>query len=392
MTPCVSFIIATRNRRDVLLRTLARLEAVAADVPGAETFIVDNASDDGTAAAVARCFPRVRLLALGENRGACGKNAAIGLASGEFIVFLDDDSYPLRGSIPRMAKHFQDDPRLGAASFDVRLPDGRRECSAYPDVFIGCGAGLRRSALEQVGGLPDDFFMQAEEYDLSLRLLDAGWEVRTFADLHVLHEKSPFQRSSDEKMRLDVRNNALLTLRRFPGRWACLFLREWMLRYWAIAAATRRRAAATRGLAQGLSAAALTVGAHPPVSQDAFERFARPAETRRRLADVAARHGVRRVVLVDWGKNMAAYRLACEAAGVEIVAVADPRLAGQRYRGVPVLDDAAARGLDYHAAIVSNLSPAHAAERVEFWRRTSARPVFDLFERERPIAALPAAA
>ena len=92
---------------------------------------------------------------------------ALSKTRGKYVVFLDDDSFPLPGSVPRMVRHFQADPMLGAAVFTVTLPDGSRECSAYPDVFIGCGTGFRRRALEQAGGLPEDFFMQAEEYDLS---------------------------------------------------------------------------------------------------------------------------------------------------------------------------------------------------------------------------------
>ena len=100
------------------------------------------------------------------------------------------------GAIERMIAYFESDPRLGAATFTVTLPDGARECSAYPDVFIGCGTGVRRTAIDQTGGLPDDFFMQAEEYDLSLRLLDAGWRIRGFDALRVLHLKTPTARVS----------------------------------------------------------------------------------------------------------------------------------------------------------------------------------------------------
>ena len=48
-----------------------------------------------------------------------------------------------------MVEHFEAMPSLGAAVFTVTLPDGSRECSAYPDVFIGCGVGFRRAALRK---------------------------------------------------------------------------------------------------------------------------------------------------------------------------------------------------------------------------------------------------
>lgn len=382
MLPSVSFIIATRNRRETLVCTLGRIDACGLPAGAFETFVVDNASSDGTARAVADGHPDVRLIRLAQNRGSCGKNAALPRARGRYLVFLDDDSYPLPGSIQRMIGHFQRDPTLGAASFDVRLPDSRRECSAYPDVFIGCGVGLRRAAVDQVGGLPDDFLMQAEEYDLSLRLLDAGWRVRSFDDLHVRHEKSPAARSSSQKMRLDVRNNLLLAVRRFPAAWAEAYVREWTARYWAIAAATGRRRPAAQGFAQG-AAAAFGERECLPVKDQTFEVFARINATRRRMEQAKRDIGLRRVLLIDWGKNMLAYRLACEAAGVEVVAVADPLLAGRRYRGIPVLSDESAAKLPFDAAVVANLSPAHAERRLAEWRARTIRPVIDLFESDR---------
>jgi GT2 family glycosyltransferase len=379
MTPSVSFILVTRNRREVLLRTLDRVESCGLPPGAFEILVVDNASDDGTSDVVMDMFPEVRLIRQEKNLGACARNAALPVSSGRYIVFLDDDSYPLPGSIARMIRHFQHDPRLGAASCDVRLPDGRSECSAYPDVFIGCGVGLRRTAIDEVGGLPDDFFMQAEEYDLSLRLLDAGWRVRRFDDLHVVHEKSSAGRCSWDKMRLDVRNNLLLAMRRFPRQWVEPFVHDWMARYWAIARASGRRGAACVGFVQG-AARGLWRRGFVPVADSTFEQFARIEETRHRLAALRQEHGIGRALLIDWGKNMIAYRLACEAAGIRIVAVADRALAGTRYGDFPVVSDDEAVGMSFDAAIVSNLSPVHATDRLRDWRARTSRPVLDVFE------------
>lgn len=119
--------------------------------------MVDNASDDRTVQAVREQFPSVILLPQPRNRGPCAKNIGLRAARGEFVVFLDDDSFPQRDSVRRMIEHFQNDPDLGAAVFTVTLPDGSRECSAYPDVCIGCGTGFRRRALlDAAGSHPKD--------------------------------------------------------------------------------------------------------------------------------------------------------------------------------------------------------------------------------------------
>jgi len=65
-----------------------------------------------------------------------------------------------------------------------------------------------------------------------------------------------------------------------------------------------------------------------------------------------------------------------------IVAIADSNLArpNRRYRGIPVVDDAAARRLYFDAAIVANVSPVHSQIRKSAWRSMERRPVIDLFE------------
>jgi GT2 family glycosyltransferase len=368
----VSFIISTFNRRDVLFHTLARLRACEVEH---EVFVIDNASADGTPEAVRRDFPEVQLIALRENLGPCAKNLALARCRGEYVIFLDDDSFPDVGAVPRMVDHFQAMPKLGAAGFTVTLPDGTRECSAYPDVFVGCGVGLRRKALARVGGLPDDFFMQAEEYDLSLRLLADGWDVRTFDDLRVKHLKTPAARFSKRVTRLDVRNNLVLAARYFPEAHLGLYLWEWTRRYWAISASKGHRRAFVMGVAEAI--VRIIRDTRRPMSEKTFERFAKLAQTRTRLAE----YPFRRILFADYGKNMAAYRLAAEARGMEIVAIADGKLAAGRatYRGIPIVDDDAAQRMEFDAVIISNLSRVHAAEAVRRWRNRTPKPVIDLF-------------
>ena len=379
--PLVSFLIAAHNRRDVLLQTLSQIRRCGLPQGAFETLVVDNASTDGTALAVQEQFPEVLLLKQPTNRGPCAKNEALRIARGEFVVFLDDDSFPQPGSIARMIEHFRADPRLGAAIFRVALPDGSRECSAYPDVCIGCGTGFRRSSLQQVGGLPADFFMAAEEYDLSLRLLDAGWAIRSFDDLHVTHLKTPASRFPKRITRLDARNNALLALRYFPDPWRTIYAHEWLLRYHMMAIVKGHRLdfwrGATTGLALGLAAE------HRPLRSAAFEQFARVQETRRRMQGMTRSPKIRDVLFADYGKNMIAYFLAASACGLRIVGIADTFLGGHgfTYRGIPILTDADARQLSFDAVVVSNLSPVHAGRRAHDLRRIIPnRPVIDLFE------------
>ena len=126
----VTFLIAAHDRRDVLLGTLRQLRYCGLARERFETVLVDNASTDGSADAVEAGFPEVILIRQRVNRGACAKNAGLAAARGKYVVFLDDDSSPLPGSVARMIRHFEADPSLGAAVFDIQLPDGSRESRA----------------------------------------------------------------------------------------------------------------------------------------------------------------------------------------------------------------------------------------------------------------------
>ncbi len=388
--PYITFLISTYNRKEILLRTLTELQQ--ADNRCAlvtETIVIDNASTDGSADAVAARFPAIRLFRETKNRGACAKNIGLSQAMGRFVIFLDDDSYPDADSLRRMVEYFQADKKLGAAVFNIVLPDGSRECSAYPNVFIGCGTGFRREALVEVGGLPNDYFMQAEEYDLSLRLIEAGWDIRRFEDLRVSHLKTPGARQPTRTTRLDVRNNLTLITRYFPRQWMYPFAIDWMRRYRWIAKEKgwRHHLAFWRGLIEGLLRS-LRPGHRRAISLAVFERFARIRDIRQQLDRAVKAGGYRSIILIDVGKNILPYYLAAASAGIEILAIADPRLARHHrcYRGIPIVDDAQAQQLNFDAAVIANLSPVHAADRRKTWRKSIRRPVLDLFEQPQTLA------
>jgi hypothetical protein len=78
-----------------------------------------------------------------------------------------------------------------------------------------------------------------------------------------------------------------------------------------------------------------------------------------------------------------------------VVGIADDRLAGFKYRGIPIVNDTVARRLEFDAAVVANTSQVHAQQRRAFWRQFDVRPVIDLFESphaRQPIGAAASAA
>lgn len=380
-TPELSIIIASHNRVGVIRDTLERIAACGLDAHAYETIIVDNASTDGTAAAL-NGRDDVTVIRLEQNLGSCAKAIAVDAARGPLLLFLDDDSYPRPGCLARMLERFDADPELGAAAFTVHLPDGSQECSALPHVFVGCGVGLRTSAVRQVGGLDATFFMQAEEYDLSFRLLRGGWHVEVLADLQVEHLKTPRARRSERTTYYDARNNLRVVARYLPDEYAEIYTADWLQRYGWMAENAGHLPAFRRGVAAGRLQAVIErrTGLDTQLTPPLLERIFRWRWIERRMRDLAA-IGVRRIVLADLGKNIYAYLRGARAAGLEIACVLDDAFASPErfYRELPIVTTAAALQNGADAFVVSNTSYVHADRRRRDLGACTSRPIYSWF-------------
>lgn len=356
----VSYILATHNRRDVLANTLARITNRGLNRADFEIIVVDNASTDGTLD-VARAGADT-VLDLKENYGSCAKAFGVDIARGEYIFFLDDDSYP-SCDVDLLAASMKSDPRVGARGCRVYLPDGQIEGAALPNVFVGCGVILRATALREVGGLDRTFFMQAEEYDLCFRLVQAGWVVCASGGT-VDHIKSPQARRSDRTTYYDTRNNLRVIYRYLP-EWAMEVCKDDCLqRYEWLAESAVHQKAHAKGASEGI-----TLGeterrtfANWRLTPEVFEHFYRWDFIRQQLRRLAE-DGLKRIVLADLGKNIFPFVDGARHAGLEILAIADDRFArpGRYYRDIPVIPVREALNLDsIDCFVVSNTADVHA--------------------------------
>jgi hypothetical protein len=185
-----SVVVITHNRRDELLRTLDRLVQLPERPP---VFVTDNASSDGTADAVARHHPGVRLLRSERNLGAVGRNLAIRHVETPYVAFCDDDSWWAPGSLGRAADLL--DRCRGLAVVGARIvvePDGQedpvvRELRESPldgpdwlpgpalGSFLAAASVLRTEAFRAVGGFSPRLWLGGEEELLATDLMAAGW-------------------------------------------------------------------------------------------------------------------------------------------------------------------------------------------------------------------------
>ena len=93
MTPVISVVIPTFNRRETLERVLPLLANQTLPADQYELLLCDSGSTDGTAELLAElAIPNLRHIRPTENRGRSGaRNAGIRGATGEFVLFTDAD-------------------------------------------------------------------------------------------------------------------------------------------------------------------------------------------------------------------------------------------------------------------------------------------------------------
>jgi len=189
-----------------------------------QVWVVDNASDDGSAEMVAQRFPLVRLIAHEKNQGfAAGNNLALermklGQATNpRHVLFLNPDTIVRGDALGVMVRFLDGTPRAGAAGARLvhgngnRLVDSRlngrypRDLYAKGEPFpvdhpLGAALMVRAETLAQVGGFDDRFFMYCEEIDLCRRIKAAGWDIYCLPQAEIVHLVGQSTRQFRDKM------------------------------------------------------------------------------------------------------------------------------------------------------------------------------------------------
>jgi len=382
----LSYVLISFDRREALLSTLMRLTAVT-PLPADqwEIIVIDNASTDGSADAVARMFPAVRLVRNERNIGMPARNRGFAMARGDFIITLDDDSFPAdQTAVSRMLAHMDARPQCAAVVARVILPDGTAEAPALPSVMLGGASCLRRSALVRVGGFCTDFFRQAEEYDLSCRIWAAGFTIDRFEDILFRHDKVVGPgRSSPVVCRMDLRNNLIVAGRFLPPNLWREYRRDWSLRYAALARHAGHRQAARLGTIAGLwRSFSERLRADSRLDPQSLELIFGIEGQKTMVAEWAKRGALKTVVIADFGKNLFATYTACRSAGLAITAIADdnPAFAGLFYREIPILPLAQAITSAVQGVALSNINPAQIDARAKLIRDVYAGPLLRLWQ------------
>lgn len=208
------------------------LDSLAKALEGIDSkiIVVDNHSDDGTVKFLSQRFRRIEIIDSNHNLGfARANNVAIKQTDSEYVLLLNPDTFVGEDTIREALAFMDGHPQAGGVGVRMQNSDGtlakesRRGlpspvvafykmsglCARFPqsrtfgryymgyldwdtpqriEVISGAFCLLRRSALDKVGLLDEDFFMYGEDIDLSFRLLRGGYE-NWYMPLPILHYK-----------------------------------------------------------------------------------------------------------------------------------------------------------------------------------------------------------
>ncbi|HDR8998187.1 TPA: glycosyltransferase [Burkholderia vietnamiensis] len=229
--PRVTAVVLAYRRADELARTLARLTALP-DRPA--IVVVDNGSDDATAALVRERFAHVTLVHAPGNVGASGRNLGVAVARTRHVAFCDDDTWWAPGSIAEAADLLDAYPHVAAVTARVLVGAEEREdptCKLMADSpldasvalpgrpILGLLAGataFRRDAYLRAGGYHPRYFLGGEEALLALDLYRAGaWLV--YAPQLTVHHYPSTQRDARARRSVSTRNDVWTAWLRWPA-------------------------------------------------------------------------------------------------------------------------------------------------------------------------------
>jgi N-acetylglucosaminyl-diphospho-decaprenol L-rhamnosyltransferase len=222
----LSILIVSWNTKAL---TLKCVESIFAHAPDAsyEVVIVDNASEDGSAAALRERFgqsPNLQIIESPDNLGfARGNNLAFAHSTGELVFLLNPDTEIREDALRKLMEYMEAHPQVGIVGPRLLNADGSLQPSVrrFPRlwssllVFSGLhrlfrpyrylmddfdyakereveqvmGAALltRRSIIENLGFLDEKFWLWYEEVDFCKRVQSAGYQIRYYPGASVVH-------------------------------------------------------------------------------------------------------------------------------------------------------------------------------------------------------------
>ena len=268
----VSIVILSWNTRQMLCQCVESVCARTNQI-NYEIIVVDNASSDGSADAVANQFPQVKLIRNKENFGfARANNIGIRASTGRYVCLINSDVIVQDGCIEKLMEFMDKNPSVGLAGPRILNPDGGLQvsCRHFPsfwnnlcqvlgfnklfpksvffsepfmkywshdeirkvDALSGCFWMVCRKALDEVGLLDEDFFFYGEDIDWCKRFHKAGWDVVFYPEAAAIHFGGASSSNAPVRFYIEMQKADLHYWRKHHGRlgqsayWMIILLRQ----------------------------------------------------------------------------------------------------------------------------------------------------------------------
>ena len=244
----LSIIILNYRTPDLLLECLTALKRNPLAAGTSETWVVDNASGDGSVELVHTAHSDVQVLENEGNLGfAAGNNRGIERCRGRYLLILNPDTQVHPGALDELVDFMDSTPGAGAAGGQLIGLDGevQTSCREFPNLLavilrgtplhrffpdhpslhrylmsdwdrqtvravdwvLGACLIIRREAWDAVGPLDEGFFMYYEDIDWCYRARQAGWSVHYLPSAKITHHHrresagGPFNRLTREHIK-----------------------------------------------------------------------------------------------------------------------------------------------------------------------------------------------
>jgi len=220
-------MIATRNRIDDLRRTCKNIQTWHPQPD--EVIVCADACTDGTIEMIQDEFPAFTLIENEQSLGSVGsRNRILHLASRDFVVCLDDDSYPIDPTfLSRAQRILTEHPEAGVITFpELRNGDVYASINQTPSspgqyvaAYPNCAAIMRRTLYLTLQGFPSFFHHMYEETDYALQCYASGFAVWFEPSITIRHHSSPVQRQPVRRHHQNARNELWSVWLRCPLPW-----------------------------------------------------------------------------------------------------------------------------------------------------------------------------
>lgn len=251
----VSVITINYNQANVTGALLESLRKVT--YPDVEVIVVDNFSIEDPTEYITQHFPEVKFIRSEKNLGfAGGNNLGIEAATGEYLLFLNNDTEVDPGFLEPLVQLFETHPDAGAASSKIlyynsggviqyagstcvnpftgrnkrvgfmEKDQGQHDTLRQTDLAHGAAMMVPRKVIEKAGMMPDFFFLYYEEIDWCESIKKAGYKIYFVPGSRVYHKESMSVGKNSTIKTYYMTRNRLLFMRRHTSGMKKIF---WMI-------------------------------------------------------------------------------------------------------------------------------------------------------------------